>query len=125
MQPIRLDQNALDLKRAQQSLQGSPLVGFIGVKRGLRDRLAKFTCVERDLGDKPRGYLGAIELSGRTAQGFAITDQLVKILFLMSDLGQHQLPEQPEEFLDLHPFKQVEESGIAWCLGQHQIQSCT
>ena len=39
----------------------------------------------------------------------------------MSDLGQHPLPEQPEELLELHPLKQVEEGGIAECLGQLQI----
>ena len=63
MQRIRLDQHALELQRAQQSFQGCALVGFSGVKLGLRDRHAKLTCVERDLGDKSRGSIGAIELS--------------------------------------------------------------
>jgi len=94
-------------------------VGFTGVKRGLRDRNAKLMCVERDLGDKLRGV---IELSSSTTQGCAITDKLVQIRALISDQGEHPLPEQGEELLQLHPFKQLEGGGIAWCLGQLQIQ---
>ncbi|EAQ74112.1 hypothetical protein WH5701_12398 [Synechococcus sp. WH 5701] len=54
----RLDQHALELQRAQQSFLRCALLGFSGVKRGLRDRHAKLTCAERDLGDKSRGSIG-------------------------------------------------------------------
>ena len=77
MQRIRLDQHALELQRAQQSFQGRALVGFAGVKGGLRDRHTQLPRIERDLGDKPRCAIGAIGLRGRAPQGFAVTDQLV------------------------------------------------
>ena len=58
MQRIRLDQHALELQRAQQSFQGRALVGFAGVKGGLRDRHTQLPRIERDLGDKPRCAIG-------------------------------------------------------------------
>lgn len=75
-----------------------------------------------DLGNKPRCAIGTIDLGGWTAQGFAITDQLVENLVLISDSGQHSLLEQPKEHLELHPLKQVEEGVEAGCLGQLRIQ---
>lgn len=50
------------------------------------------------------GPIGTIELSGRASQSLAITDELVKILVLVSDLGKHPFPEQPKELLQLYPF---------------------
>jgi len=84
------------------------------------------------LGDKPHCAIGAIGLRGRSPQGFAnrfaeargYTDQLIKILVLIGDLGNHPLPEQPKERLELYPLKQIEEGGVAVCLGQLQIQGC-
>jgi hypothetical protein len=60
---------------------------------------------------------------GGSSPGLPGTDQLVEILVLICNLGQHPLPEQAKELLELHPLKQVEEGGIARCLGQLQIQS--
>ena len=57
--------------------------------------------VQRHLGDKPRCVIGAIGLRGRAPQGFAVPDQLLKILALISDLRDHPLPEQREERLGL------------------------
>ncbi len=94
---------------------------FTGIERGLRDRHTQLTGVERDLGDKPHCAIG---LRGRAPQRFTVTDKLIKILVLIGDLGNHPLPEQPEELLELHSLKQVEEGGIAGCLGQLQIQGC-
>jgi len=108
MQRIRLDQHTLELQGAEQSFQRRALVGFTGVERGLRNRHTQLAGVQRDLGDKPRCAIGAIGLRGRAPQGFTVTDQLIKILVLISDLGDHQLPEQPEERLELHPLKQIE-----------------
>ena len=122
MQRIRLDQYTLELQGAEQGFEGRALVGFTGVERGLRDRHTQLPGVERDLGDKPSCAIGAIGLRGRAPQGFAVTDQLIKILVLISDLGDHPLPEQLEERLELHPLKQVEEGGVAGCLGQLHIQ---
>ena len=64
MQRIRLDQHTLQLQGAEQGFEGRALVGFAGVKRGLRDRHAELPRVERDLGDKSRGSIGTIDLSG-------------------------------------------------------------
>ncbi len=64
MQRIRLDQHTLELQRAQQSFQRRALVGFAGVKGGLRDRHTLLPRIERDLGDKSSGSIGTIALSG-------------------------------------------------------------
>jgi len=122
VQRIRLDQHTLELQGAEQGFEGRALVGFAGVKRGLGNRNAQLSGVQRDLGDKPSGPIGAIRLRGRPAQGLTVTDQLIKILVLISDLGQHPLPEGPEKLLELNPLKQVEEGGVAGCLGQLQAQ---
>jgi hypothetical protein len=119
---IRLNQHTLKFQRAQQGFQSRALVGFTGVEGGLRDRHTQLPGLERDLGDKASRPIGAIGLRGRAPQGFAVTDQLIKVLVLISDLGDHPLPEQLEERLELHPLKQVEEGGVAGCLGQLQIQ---
>ena len=125
MQGIGLDQNAVELKVAEQGFEGSALVGFTRVKGGLGDRHAQFPGVDRHLGDKPRSAVDAIGLRGRAPQGFAITDQLLEILVLNSDLNQHPLPEQPKELLQFHPLKQIEKGGIAGCFGQLQIPGAT
>ncbi len=122
MQRIRLDQHTLELQGAEQGFQGRALVGFAGVKRGLGNRHTQLSGVQRHLGDKPRSTIGTIGLRGRAPQGFAIADQLIKIRVLISDLGQHPLPQQRKELLDLNPLKQVEEGGVAGCLGQLQAQ---
>jgi len=100
-------------------------VGERGGFGGLRDGNSQLTGKERDLSDKSGGSVGAIELRGRSTQGFAVTDQLVEILVLISDLGEHPLSEQGEELLNFHPFKQVEEGGVAGRPGQLQIEGCT
>lgn len=123
MQRIRLDQHGIELQRAQQNFQGLALVGFAVVKRGLRDRHTQLPRGERDLVDKSCCAIGAIGLRGRAQQSFVVTDQLIKILVLIHDLGDYPLLEQPEELLDLHPLKQVEEGGIAGCFGELQLQS--
>ena len=64
MQRTYLDQHGIELQRAQQNFQCLAFVGFSGVKRGLRDRHAELPRVERDLGDKSRGSIGTIDLSG-------------------------------------------------------------
>lgn len=40
-------------------------------------------------------------LSGRASQSHAIADELVNILVLVSDLGKHLVPQQPEEQLQI------------------------
>jgi hypothetical protein len=113
------DQFSLSDRRGEE---GRALVGFAGVKRGLGNLNDQLSGVQRDLGDKPSGPIGAIRLRGRPAQGFTVTDQLIKILVLISDLGQHPLPQQPKELIQLNPLKQVEGGGVAGCLGQLQAQ---
>ena len=125
MQRILLNQHTLKVQRAQQLLEGRLFVGFACIEGGLGDRHTKLPGVERHLSDKSGCAIGAIELHGRTPQGFAVADQLVKILVLISDLGQHPLPQQPKELLELDPFKQIEEGGITGCIGELQIQSRT
>jgi hypothetical protein len=93
VQRIHLDQHTLELQGAEQGCQGRALVGFAGIKGCLRDRHTQLPRIERDLGDNPRCAIGAIGLRGRTPQGFAITDPLIKILVLISDLSDHPLPE--------------------------------
>lgn len=64
MQRIRLDHHNFQLQCAQQGLQGRALVELSGVKRGLGNRHTQLTCIERDLGDKSRGSISTIDLSG-------------------------------------------------------------
>lgn len=122
MQRIRLDQHILELQGAEKGFEDRALVGFAVVKRGLGNRHTQLAGIQRDLGEKTRCAIGAIGLRGRAPKGFAITDKLIKILVLDSDLGDHPLPEHPEELLKLHPLKQVEESGDVGSIGQLQIQ---
>ena len=99
-------------------------MGFARFKLRLGDRHPELPGIERDLSDKPRCTIGAIGLRGRASQSLAITDQLVEILVLTCDLSEHPLPQQGEQLLKLHPFKQVEEGGITGGLGQLQIEGC-
>jgi type I restriction enzyme R subunit len=122
MQRIRLDQHILELQGAEKGFEDRALVGFAVVKRGLGNRHTQLAGIQRDLGEKTRCAIGAIGLRGRAPKGFAITDKLIKIFVLDSDLGDHPLPEHPEELLKLHPLKQVEESGDVGSIGQLQIQ---
>jgi len=99
VQSIRMNQHALKFQRAQQEFQACALVRFSGVEGSLCDRHSQFPGVERHLGDKASGPIGAIGLRGRTPQGITAANQLVEILVMISDLGDHQLPEQPDELL--------------------------
>jgi len=58
VQRIGLAQHTLKLQGAEQGFQGRALVGFTGVKGGLRDRHTQLPRIERDLGDKPRCAIG-------------------------------------------------------------------
>ncbi len=122
MQRIRLDHHTLELQGTEQGLEGRALVGFAGVKQGLGNRHTELPRIERDLGNKPSCSIGIIGLLGRAPQDFAIIDQLIEILVLISDPGNHQLPEQPEKRLEVHPLKQIKKGGVAGCLGELQIQ---
>ena len=53
----------VEFQRALQRIQGRPLVGLSGAKRGLRDRHAKLPRIERFLCYRSRGTFGAIRLS--------------------------------------------------------------
>ena len=64
MQRIWLDQHAIELLRAQQNFKALPLVGFSGVKLGLRDRHAELPRVEGALSEISRGSIGTIDQSG-------------------------------------------------------------
>ena len=44
---------------------------------------------------------------------------------LIGDMGEYLLPEQPEELLEPHPLKKVEEGGVSGCLGKLQIHGCS
>ena len=39
------------------------------------------------------------------ASQFNVTDQLIEIVFLLGDLGQHPLAQQGEQTLQIHPLK--------------------
>jgi len=122
VQRIRLNQHPLQIEGAQELLEGRPLVARSGVIGGLGDRHPQLAGVERHLGDESRGAIGSIRLAGGTPHGLAITDQLIEIPVLISDLGQHPLAQQGEQPVQIHPLEQVEEGGVAGCTAQLQIQ---
>ena len=52
MERIRLDQQAIEIKAAQQLLESSPLTGFVGVVGLLGQSHSKGPGVDGDLGDE-------------------------------------------------------------------------
>ena len=74
-------------------------MGFSDVKERLGGRHTQCPSVKRHQGDKASGPIDAIGMSEVTSQNFTVTDRLFEILFLISALDDHPLPEQPEELL--------------------------
>lgn len=98
------------------------LVGFSDVIAGLGDRHAHFSGVERHLDDNASSPIGSTELCCGSAQCFAITEQLLAILVLISDLSQYPLQEQAKVLFEFHLLKHIEDGGTSGCLGKLQIQ---
>ena len=81
------------------------------------DRNVQLVSVKCDLGSKSRGAVGTTVLRSRASQCCAVADTVMEIHVLISHLGQHPVPQQPKELIELDPLKQVEKGGIAGYLG--------
>ena len=78
MQCIGLDQDAIEIQRAEQLLEGRLFTGFVGVIGRLGQGHAKGSGVDGDLGNEPA--VAVFCLDRRAPQGFPVTDQLVQTL---------------------------------------------
>jgi len=107
---IRLDQDAFQIKAAQQLLERSPLTGFVSVVGLLGHDDAKGPGVHRDLGNKT--VVALLRLDGRAAQGLAVTHQLVQTIRPAWDLADHPGLQHLAEFLQMGFVEQIEEGGI-------------
>ena len=71
MQCVGLDQDAIEIKRAEQLLERRLFTGLVGVIGGLGQRHAKGSGVDGDLGHEP--VVAVFCLDGGASQGFPVT----------------------------------------------------
>lgn len=102
----RPDQDAIEIQRAEQLLEGRLFTGFVGVMSLLRLRHAKGSGLDGDLGDEP--VVAVFCLDGRASQCFPVANQLVQTLRPTCDLADHQGLQRLAEFLQLGLIEQVE-----------------
>ena len=110
MQGIRLDQDAIEIKRAEQLLKRCLLTRLVGVIGRLGQRHPKGSGVDGDLRNEP--VVAVFCLDGGASQGFAVTDQLVQTLDTTWDLADHPGLQHLAEFLQVGLIEQVEKGGI-------------
>ena len=110
MQCVGLNQDAIEIKCAEQFLESRLFTGFVRVIRGLGQGHAEGSGVDGDLGNEP--VVAVFCLDGGAPQGFAVADQLVQTLCPTWDLGDHPGLQHLAEFLQVGLVEQVEKGGI-------------
>ena len=110
MQCVGLDQEAIEIKRAEQLLERCLFTGLVGVVGRLGQRHPKGSCADGDLGNEP--VVADFCLDDGASQGFAVTDQLVQTLCPTWDLADHPDLQHLAEFLQVGLVEQVQEGGV-------------
>jgi len=110
VQCVGLDQDAIEIKRAEQLLERCLLTRLVGVIGRLGQRHPKGSGVDGDLSNEP--VVAVFCLDGGASQGFAVTDQLVQTLGTTWDLADHPGLQHLAEFLQVGLVEQVEKGGV-------------
>ena len=87
MRCVGLDQEAIEIKRAEQLLERCRLTGVVGILDHLGQRYPNGTDVDDDLGNEPQ--IVVFCLDGGASYGFAVADQLVQTRGTTWDLADH------------------------------------
>jgi hypothetical protein len=110
VQCVGLNQDAIEIKTAEQLLECRLFTGVVGVIDRLGQRHPKGSGVDGDLGHEP--MVAVFCLDGGASQHFPGTDQFVQPLGPTWDLADNPGPQHLAKLLQVRLIEQVEEGGV-------------